>query len=35
MNTVFEMGALLFLAPGVGIVIGSLAHELFRRWVND
>jgi hypothetical protein len=35
MSTVFEMGLFMMLAPGIGIVIGSLAHELFRRWVND
>jgi hypothetical protein len=35
MNTVFEMGLFMMLAPGIGIVIGFLTHELFRRWVND
>ena len=35
MSTVYEMGLFMLLAPGIGIVIGSLAHELFRRWVND
>jgi hypothetical protein len=33
--TVYEMGAILALAPLLGIVIGFLADELFRRWVND
>ena len=33
--TVYEMGALLALAPLCGIVIGFIADDLFRRWVND
>jgi hypothetical protein len=33
--TVYEMGALLALAPFIGIVIGFIADDLFRRWVND
>jgi hypothetical protein len=33
--TVLEMGALLALAPLLGIVIGFIADELFRMWVND
>ena len=33
--TIYEMGAILARAPLLGIVIGFLADELFRRWVND
>jgi len=33
--TVYEMGAILALAPLLGIVIGFIADDLFRRWVND
>jgi hypothetical protein len=32
--TVYEMGAILALAPLLGIVVGFIADELFRRWVN-
>ena len=32
--TVLEMGAILALAPLVGIVIGFIADELFRMWVE-
>ena len=33
--TVLEMSAILAVAPFLGITIGFIAHELFRRWVND
>jgi hypothetical protein len=33
--TVLEGGVFLAVAPFVGITIGFLTHELFRRWVND
>ena len=33
--TVLEAGFFLAAAPLVGITIGFIAHELFRRWVND
>ena len=33
--TVLDAAPLMLLAPLLGIVIGSLAHELFRRWIND
>jgi hypothetical protein len=33
--TVYEAGFFLAAAPLVGITIGFITHELFRRWVND
>jgi hypothetical protein len=33
--TVLEMGFFLAVAPFLGIVIGFIADDLFRRWVND
>jgi hypothetical protein len=33
--TVLEMSAILAVAPFIGIVIGFIADDLFRRWVND
>ncbi len=33
--TVLDAAPLLVLAPFLGIVIGFLADELFRRWINE
>ena len=33
--TVLEMSAILVIAPFIGMVIGFIADDLFRRWVND
>jgi hypothetical protein len=33
--TVYEAGVFLAVAPFIGITIGFITHELFRRWVND
>jgi hypothetical protein len=30
-----EYAALWVMAPFLGITIGFLADELFRRWIND
>ena len=32
--TVLEMSAILAVAPFLGIVIGFIADELFRMWVE-